>query len=74
MHSRASRLTSIFLIFLALESPAFAYLDGATGSIILQAMIGGVAGAMVYFRLLKERAKALFARVTGRGPNPTGNE
>lgn len=74
MQSRTARLTTIFLIWVALESPAFAYLDGATGSIILQAMIGGVAGAMVYFRLFKERAKALFARVTGRGPNATGNE
>ena len=74
MQSRAARLTSIFLIFVALESPAFAYLDGATGSIILQATIGLVAGWMVYFRMFKERTKAFIARVTGKTSNPTAGE
>lgn len=74
MQSRTARLTSIFLIWVAIEAPAYAYLDGATGSIILQALIGGVAGGMVYFRLFKERTKAFFARVAGKAPNATGNE
>jgi hypothetical protein len=59
-----SRLAAIFLVFVALDSPAFAYLDGATGSIILQAMIGLVASWMVYFRVFKERAQAYLGKIT----------
>lgn len=36
-----------------------AYLDGATGSMILQALLGGVAGLTVY---LKTRGRRLFRR------------
>jgi len=73
MHSRTTRLASIFLIFVALESPALAYLDGATGSILLQAAIGLIASWMVYFRMFKERTKALIARVTGKGNDQPDN-
>jgi hypothetical protein len=74
MKSPTARLTSIFLIWLALESPAFAYLDGATGSIILQATIGLIASWMVYYRVFKERARAFLARLTGKASNPTAGE
>jgi hypothetical protein len=49
-----------------MEAPAFAYLDGATGSIILQATIGLVASAMVYYRLFKEKARAFLRRFSGK--------
>ena len=74
MDSRFARLASLFLIFAALEAPALAYLDGATGSIILQAIIGAVASGAVYYRLFKDRAKALIARVTGRPAHETDGE
>jgi hypothetical protein len=70
----SSRLTAIFLIFVALDSPAFAYLDGATGSIILQAMIGLVASWMVYFRVFKERAKAMLGKMTGKASSQSDAE
>lgn len=66
MQSRAARLSSIFLIWAALEAPALAYLDGATGSIILQAIIGLFASGMVYLRLFKDRARTFFARLGGK--------
>jgi hypothetical protein len=47
---------------LSLSAPAYAYLDPATGSIILQAMIGAVAGATLFFRTSVYRVKALFVR------------
>jgi hypothetical protein len=62
MYSRSGRLTAIFLIFASLEAPALAYLDGATGSIILQATIGLVASWMVYYRAFREKARAFFTR------------
>jgi hypothetical protein len=37
----------------------FAYLDGGTGSMILQAVLGGAAGLAVYF---KTKGRRLFKR------------
>jgi hypothetical protein len=65
MKSRAARLASIFVIFAAMEAPALAYLDGATGSILLQAAIGLFASWMVYYRMFKEKARAFIGRLSG---------
>jgi hypothetical protein len=54
---------------LSLSAPAHAYLDPATGSIILQALIGAVAGATLFFRTSLYRVKALFSR-----SKPSGDE
>jgi hypothetical protein len=53
---------SLAVLYVSLASPAFAYLDGATGSMILQAMIGGVATAMVFGRMYIAKAKAFLFR------------
>lgn len=74
MSSRNARLTAIFMIWASLEAPAFAYLDGATGSILLQAAIGLVASWMVYYRMFKARAKLFVARLMGKAPAPTEGE
>lgn len=51
------------LILLALlPSVAFAYLDPATGSIILQGIIAALAAAAATFRLWWHRFKSLFSR------------
>lgn len=71
MKTRAARLTSIFLILAAMEAPAFAYLDGATGSIILQAAIGLFASWAVYYRTFRERARAFITRIGGKTPANT---
>jgi hypothetical protein len=54
---------------LSLSAPAHAYLDPATGSIILQAVLGAVAGATLFFRTSLYRVKALFSR-----RKPSGDE
>lgn len=46
-----------FATMLSLSSPAYAYLDPATGSILLQALIGAVAGATLFFRTSVYRIK-----------------
>ncbi len=45
---------------LSLSAPAHAYIDPATGSIVLQAAIGAVAGATLFFRTSLYKVKALF--------------
>ena len=74
MKTRAARLSSVFLIFAAMEAPALAYLDGATGSILLQAAIGLFASWMVYYRLFKEKAKAFFGRFGNKAPANTDGQ
>ena len=43
-------------------TPAYAYLDPGTGSIVLQLLFGGVAGALVIFKLYWHRIKMVFKR------------
>ena len=50
-------------------APAWAYLDPGTGSMILQLMLGGVAGAMVIGKLYLKRASDFF-RQFGRRKHP----
>jgi len=58
-----------FAMMLSLSAPAYAYLDPATGSIILQALLGAVAGATLFFRTSLYRVRALFSR-----RKPSGDE
>ena len=51
-----------FTAIVSLSAPAHAYIDPATGSIILQATIGAVAGATLFFRTSLYKVKALFSR------------
>ena len=47
----------------------FAYLDSGSGSILLQMLLGGIAGLGVFLRMNWQRVKASFSRV-GRGATP----
>jgi hypothetical protein len=64
----SSILTSFFIGLVAIvwTSPAHAYLDPATGSILLQGLLAGVAGALVVLRLYWTRVKTFFRRLLGR--------
>ena len=55
----ASLIAAVMLLWTA---PAHAYLDPATGSILLQGLIAGVAGALVVVRLYWARVKAFFRK------------
>lgn len=50
------------LAMLSVAAPAHAYLDPATGSIILQATIGAIAGGTLFLRTQLHRIKAFFVR------------
>jgi len=49
-----------FAAMLTLSAPAHAYLDPATGSIILQVMIGAIASATLFFRTSLYKVKEFF--------------
>ena len=55
---------------IGITSPAYAYLDPGTGSMLLQMLLGGVAGALVVGKLYWHRVKAFF----GREPEPSPNQ
>ena len=61
-------LSALFLAVTA-SAPAYAYLDPGTGSMMLQLMLGGVAGAVVVGKLYLRRATDFF-RSFGRRRTP----
>ncbi len=60
----------VFLGVLRVDTPAHAYLDPGTGSMLLQLLLGGVAGALVVGKLYWHRVKAFFRP----GPTPSQNQ
>lgn len=58
------RKSSVFLLlllaFLCRPAPALAYLDPAAGSLILQVILGGVAGLIVLLKLYWRRLRGFF--------------
>ena len=59
---------ALLFLLLGLPSPAHAYIDPSAGSLLLQLILGGVAGLMVALRLSWKRLTGLFGR--GRAPGP----
>jgi hypothetical protein len=53
-------MVSVILFLIGMEDPALAYLDPGTGSMILQLLLGGIAGAMVILKLYWRRFVGLF--------------
>ena len=62
MQYRAIEMGLLAVVYASLSTPAYAYLDAATGSIILQAVIGAVATSMLFARLYIAKIKAFFSR------------
>ncbi len=59
------RCLLFMLVFLAgsgLDQHAYAYLDPGTGSMVLQLLLGGIAGALVVGKLYWHRFKSMFGR------------
>jgi hypothetical protein len=54
------------MICFAVTTPAYAYLDPGTGSLILQAVIGVIAGALVALRIYWDRVKSFIKRKNSR--------
>lgn len=60
----ANLVLAAIIVLAVMDSgrPAYAYLDPGTGSIILQMLLGGVAGVLVVAKLYWHQFTALFKR------------
>lgn len=63
MKKSIARLAILFAVYASLSTPAYAYLDPATGSIAIQAMIGAVATWIMYSKLFARKAKEFLSRL-----------
>ncbi len=61
---------------LASTMPAHAYIDPATGTLIVQSLIGGIAAAATLAGVYIAKVRAFFNRLLGREPaeTPAGPE
>ena len=64
MNSSISNLKFLFLIFgiISYTSPAYAYLDPGTGSMLIQGLVGGVAVVMSFLSIYWHKVKAFFSK------------
>jgi hypothetical protein len=51
-----------FYIALVAETPAHAYLDPGTGSMLLQLLLGGVVGLLTILKLYWHKIKSIFGK------------
>lgn len=59
----------VFFGAVSISSPAYAYLDPGTGSMLLQMLLGGVAGALVVGKLYWHRIQEFFGRGAPKNEN-----
>lgn len=64
------RILLTFLLLCTATSPAFAYLDPGSGSIVAQAAIALLLGAMFQIKFLWRRIKGFFASLRSRNKRP----
>ena len=73
--NRLMPATVLFLSLMLLNGPAYAYLDPGTGGMLLQIVLGGVAGLLVAGKLFWHQLKSFFrfgkAENTERGSDDT---
>src|SRR5579862_1800433 len=69
--NRSAVAALALIVFLTATAPAYAYVDPGTGSMLVQLVTGGVAGALVLVRLYARRIKdKLTNRKTAQPPHP----
>ena len=66
MYKNFVKCLVLFGVLTSLSSPAYAYIDPATGSIIVQSIIAAVASWWMYSKIYAERARKFFGRIRGR--------
>ena len=65
--SKLSGLTAVVLLVIGmLPVQAYAYLDPGTGSFVLQMLIAGLLGAMLYVKLAWANVKMFFNRLLSK--------
>ncbi len=66
-------LLVLYLVWVA-EAPVDAYLDPGSGSMLVQLLLGGVAGAAVVVKLGWERFRSLFHASSSKEPVTRSDE
>jgi len=61
-------LTLAAVVLVTSAGPAHAYIDPGVGGMLLQLLLGGVAGALVVIKLYWHRLKGAVAKIFGRQP------
>lgn len=69
-----SHLILIAFVTVVLASPAHAYLDGGTGSMLVQLLLGGFAGVTVLAKMYWHRLRAVFGGSTGGVPHSEAHD
>ncbi len=64
----AAALATALATVLGAAAPAQAYLDPGTGSMLLQVLLGGIAGAIVVAKLYWKRLKRFFDGASNEDP------
>ena len=54
----------VFLTMLFAPTPAFAYFDPGTGSLLIQVLVGAIAGIAIFWRQVKAYITGIFSRNT----------
>ena len=67
-------VVSIILVVFGFENSALAYLDPGTGSMVLQLLLGGIAGAVVILKLYWRRFVGLFRGHAREESEPSSSE
>ena len=64
MNASVSNLKFLFLIFglISYTSPAYAYLDPGTGSMLLTGLIAGLAAIISFLSIYWQKVKAFFVK------------
>ncbi len=70
MSERFLLLLLVVALAFAMPSPAHAYLDPGTGSMLLQLLLGGLVGAAATIKLYWHRLKSLFSKGSGQTEEP----
>ena len=73
-HILSPKHAVLFVFYGSFASPAYAYLDPATGSIILQALIGAVGTWFVYSKNLLARARDFVGNLSGKNSSSQDNK
>lgn len=75
MHRSAIRLSlAVFAVVLGSPAQAFAYLDPGSGNVLLQLLLGGIAGALTALRLYWHQFMGLFRRKNRPATTPPATD
>lgn len=66
------RYSWLFILGCLLTTPAYAYLDGGTGSVLVQGLLAGIAGFLTVLRLYWQKVKQFTRKLMGK-PEPVSS-